>query len=536
MNTARRSILMIFCLMTLSIGGISAWGADQKSVAASAPQADDILQSYCRFYGRKTSFSVDFSKETLMRLASVKNVRTETLQLALRRPNQISIALKKGYLDGSIYCDGKILTSYFPTYHQYTQEQAPETFDLLFTQRKDIAGQMLYTMPLIQALITADNYEILKSELYETEYLGSEKIDQLDCHKLRIRTYPFEVLLFIQQGDEPLLRRITSHLSDYEQDPRSRGDEIKLTWDFSNWRFDVDLPVQQFAFAPPAGAKKVDAFWLPETKAGHPLVGKKGTDFSLSLLGGGKATLSEHFDKKIVILEFWASWCGPCVAGLPVLDKVSRQFQDKDVIMYAINQQEYEGQVKAFLEKRQLDLKVPLDTSGQVGNQYGVRGIPQTVIIDKQGVIRHVHTGLLPNMEEQLARELTQLIEGEAQEKTHFDLACKSVLSLPEKLQVGDQVALKFVAGNLGPDSIASGTHNIRLSIANEIAYMGPADVAIASQGDATFLIPQDIWHLEFTKEGLYDYQLEIDSDGHISETNEKNNVCLGRVEVVAVN
>src|SRR5690349_4238380 len=83
----------------------------------------------------------------------------------------------------------------------------------------------------------------------------------------------------------------------------------------------------------------------------HPLDGKPAPAFSLDLLKGGKATLADHKNKNVVILDFWATWCGPCVQAMPIVSEVAKSFADKGVVLYAVNEQEEADAVKAFLEK-----------------------------------------------------------------------------------------------------------------------------------------------------------------------------------------
>jgi len=529
------------CLTVIGLITLLAWQgsmaqAQDNSDQDKPAQADQVLRALCQYYSQLKSFSVEVAKQTLMESGGIKSVRSETIECSLARPNRLSIVLKHGQLDSSIISDGQTITSYIPTFHQYRQSQAPDQFDQVFEQRQDIGSQLLYSIPLIQALITTQPYDLLKRDMYQVDYLASAEINGRSCHQLRIETYPFRIQVWIQQGQKPLLMRIVSDLESYQQDPLGRGDVVELRWEFNNWQMNRKFPEKTFVFSTPAGAGIVKSFSMPHKQGSHPMVGQKAGDFSLELLNGGKVDLACHQGKHIVVLEFWATWCRPCVAALPIQVKVTDQFKNKGVVFYAINQRERPAQIKAFLKRMKLKVAVPLDKTTHVGRLYGVSGIPQTVIIDKKGIVRHVQVGVLPNLEEQLTAQLTQLTTEKDAQASRFDLMCKSILFLDQKIQVGQQVALKFVAANLGSEAVQAGTHNISLSIDNQIAYTGPVDVAIGAHGDATFLIPKDLWHVEFTKAGHYNYKLEIDSDGHINETNEENNTCLGRVEVVAAN
>jgi thiol-disulfide isomerase/thioredoxin len=141
----------------------------------------------------------------------------------------------------------------------------------------------------------------------------------------------------------------------------------------------------------------------------HVLVGQKAPLFSASLLDEGRFDLAEVLGSKVVILDFWATWCGPCREALPTLSEVATEFADRGVAFYAVDLDETPAQVKAFLEQAGLELNVVLDEDNRVAMLYKAEAIPQTVIIDRQGTVRYVHVGTSPDLRQRLTRELTEL-------------------------------------------------------------------------------------------------------------------------------
>lgn len=152
------------------------------------------------------------------------------------------------------------------------------------------------------------------------------------------------------------------------------------------------------AFEPPAPALQ--------------LLGKPAPQFSLDLLGGGTYALAESKGNEIVILDFWATWCGPCRQAMPILDKVSSTFHGQGVRLYAINLQENPQDIRRYLNSQKLDLTVLLDKRGFVAAQYMAQSIPQTVIIGKDGAVQAVHVGYSGNFEAAITKELTALAKG----------------------------------------------------------------------------------------------------------------------------
>lgn len=141
------------------------------------------------------------------------------------------------------------------------------------------------------------------------------------------------------------------------------------------------------------------------------LIGEKAADLTLPVLGGGEFDLSEHVGKNVVVLDFWATWCGPCVKALPEVMKATDGLKGKGVVLVAVNQGEEAKPINKFLKRKKWDgLKVVLDYEDISSDAFMVSGIPQTVIIDKKGIVRHVHVGYSPNIGKRLRKELEAIL------------------------------------------------------------------------------------------------------------------------------
>ena len=101
---------------------------------------------------------------------------------------------------------------------------------------------------------------------------------------------------------------------------------------------------------------------------------------------GRPVSLSE-FRGKIVFVNFWTTWCLACVIEMPSMEKLHQKFKDKDFVMVAINLQEAAEKVKQFYKEYKLTFTTLLDTTGDVGAELGIRSIPTTFILDKNGRI-----------------------------------------------------------------------------------------------------------------------------------------------------
>ncbi|MCM3781438.1 redoxin domain-containing protein [Neobacillus mesonae] len=119
--------------------------------------------------------------------------------------------------------------------------------------------------------------------------------------------------------------------------------------------------------------------------------GMKAPDFDVTNMNGQKVKLTGYQGKK-VIMNFWASWCEPCVREMPLLYDIY-QSKDYDTQVLFINVGESKGTIKEFLNRNRFDFPVIIDATGEVSKLYRVTGLPSTVTINKDGDLDQVITG-----------------------------------------------------------------------------------------------------------------------------------------------
>jgi thiol-disulfide isomerase/thioredoxin len=134
-------------------------------------------------------------------------------------------------------------------------------------------------------------------------------------------------------------------------------------------------------------------------------------DVTLPLLDGGRVKLSQLRGKKAVVLDFWATWCGPCRQAMPSVAEVARAWQGRGVDFYAVNMAEDSNSVKTFAKQQGMSVPVAMDTDGSAAQAFGVSGIPHLVVIGRDGTIRSVHTGASNDLKQTLMRELESAVQ-----------------------------------------------------------------------------------------------------------------------------
>ena len=123
-----------------------------------------------------------------------------------------------------------------------------------------------------------------------------------------------------------------------------------------------------------------------------PWVGRPAPEVSLPRLGGGRWEASSARGK-VLVMDFWAGWCGPCLRAMPVVEGVLDEFSPTDVALIAVNQQESEDDAAAALERIGVAVDVAMDVDGVAAQRYRIDAIPQTFVVDRGGVVRAVFVG-----------------------------------------------------------------------------------------------------------------------------------------------
>jgi peroxiredoxin len=142
------------------------------------------------------------------------------------------------------------------------------------------------------------------------------------------------------------------------------------------------------------------------------LVGKAAKDFSLKT-AEGKSVKPSDFKGDVLVMDFWATWCPPCRESLPNLNRLSSDpdLAKRGLRVVAVNSQETADTVKTFVDKNHYGFTVALDSDGEAERDYSVSGLPTTVVVGRDGVIRKVFVGFDPqSTEKELASAINSAL------------------------------------------------------------------------------------------------------------------------------
>jgi peroxiredoxin len=162
-------------------------------------------------------------------------------------------------------------------------------------------------------------------------------------------------------------------------------------------------------------AKRLDQSAPGNGETTSTLLRQPAPDFSLNTLDGEPVSLDQFRAKKMVVVSFWASWCGPCRAEMPSLAAFYQKNKDKGVEVLAISIDSEAAAARSFAHEQKLPFPVLIDDSEQVSRRYHVQGIPSLFLIDRAGKVQFAQEGMSPALEPLLETEIA-VVDGEGKQ------------------------------------------------------------------------------------------------------------------------
>ncbi len=351
---------------------------------------------------------------------------------AMQRPNKIAMVLTNGMMGATVVSDGTNMLTHLPMLRKYTLTPAGK--DLLSVAPGGDAESMAGTMGslgLLGAIFNTNGYQGFIDGIPTVVYKGVEKVGGKSSHHLVLSTDAGELDMYVDAGPKPILQKWSmdmAKLLDNESLANSpealeamKKSKMLMSMTFTNWNLSPTLATNRFEIKIPDVAAKVASFSeaanglhaeeLDDDEKITDLTNKEAPAFKLEQIGGGEVQLSQFKDKSALILTFWNTKASPAGKALPLLADLAKDFEAKGVLLYVINEAEDKDEINAFLAKKKLKLNTLMDTNNLVGQMYGVRGVPHTILVDKKGIIRAVHVGYSPEMNAVIAPDIDKMLK-----------------------------------------------------------------------------------------------------------------------------
>lgn len=382
----------------------------------SAEEAKKIIARARNGYANLKSYSDRSEFVTVYETNRPSNQAPVVSKLVFAAPNRFRVDFESGvwYGPGGLVSDGKQLTSFAIESGAYVQQAAP-------------TGGMQGELEQSNAVIDTAPWHLglLLTGHGAPEYLfdGVRAIQGCRSQILNDRggkvvvasgaipgqpaNAESDVEWYLWFDDQTgLLGQVTLDMTKRQQaksDDSGEGvDEAKRVTRFASILTMRDVVANpkveenDFVFRPEPGAEKVSRFRTEgdSSEKFAEFIGAAAPAIETKILSGDKFSLAA-LKGRVVVLDFWATWCGPCVHALPFLQEMSVRLKDEPVTFVGVSQDQgmEPEKLTAWLEKKKITMVEILDESREIASSYGVSGIPQLVLIDQKGIVQSIDVG-----------------------------------------------------------------------------------------------------------------------------------------------
>lgn len=322
--------------------------------------------------------------------------------------------------------------------------------------------------------------------------LAPEKIEGESCYRVEVKRPDGRLVFWIDQKNF-VLRRIEYPTDDFRKGVEEKEGpvtELALTVELTGAKADGEIEPAAFQFEEPEGARLVQQFMVPP-----PLLGQRIGDFKFRGLDGAEVN-RESLAGKVAVIDFWATWCAPCLKSLPNLQRVAERYRDNDKLVFVAvsvdNDEVNDDAVREKFSEAKLSLPIARDPDIAARGVFLVESLPTMVILSADGVVQDYENVFDPELAESLPPKLEKILAGEnIYEETLRQFAAPT----PAAATSESQVAVSPLAQRSDPEKLTMST----LWTCREVT--SPGNV-LAIEGDRVIVL--DNWQtiVELDAEG----------------------------------
>lgn len=341
--------------------------------------------------------------------------------ITLARPNK----LRMHCYQATVLSDGKQVTAQIAELQdQVLQQPVPDPFtpDAIYGLDENLGAVLTRGLagasPQLALLLEPDPLKrLLAGTTGDPKLLPPAELDGVLCDRVDIPTEVGSLVFWIRR-DGPVLLRIDFPGEPVAQmfPPDRAVQEVKLWVELAGAKLNPALDDGLFEAVVPEGVKTVANFELQAPPSPTDLLGEQIAEFTFTTTDQQQVTRDDLKDQ-VVVIDFWATWCQPCVLSLPKLHEVYQKFQDNPKVRFlAVSVDEPSVGTEQLQQMFQrLEVKVPIarDLQGAFNGVFKGSGIPCLVVLGPGGIVQDAEMGYNPNLESELPQRLEKLLAGE---------------------------------------------------------------------------------------------------------------------------
>jgi cytochrome c biogenesis protein CcmG, thiol:disulfide interchange protein DsbE len=343
--------------------------------AAAQMTASEVLARVSQSYRGLKTYEIH-ATETFTNVAGRGfDVAQTKLLLAVDAGGRLRLEREDAQNTVIVVSNGDARWSYAPALRQYTEQKVAS--GVVQDNRGDDQDAVSET----QDVLVGHYRGIDRFGNQATLVRGAKVMSEgrmIDCYVVEIRSKDALLKMWVDKERFLVLR----------QDRTTQaGASAKL--EVKQFETSGPLGADVFNFTPPAGASEVEVLDVPGIPAS--LIGKPAQEFRLRDLDGNEVAFSD-LQGKVVLLDFWSTWCPPCRAELPAIAKLYAAYRGQDVEVLGVDDEDSDT-VKRYLVKQGLSLPVLVDSNDKVHREYGCHAVPTVIVINRQGTVTGQYVG-----------------------------------------------------------------------------------------------------------------------------------------------